>query len=319
MMESLIADSVAQKASDLHLCSGCQPVIRVAGRLQTLSTIRLHHQSLNDDLCALLSTVQQQRFSADKQLDLAYQHAAYGRMRINLFFQQRGISAAIRFIRETIPTLAEINAPQIVYHLAEKKHGLILVTGATGSGKSTSLAAFIQHINLTQARHIVTLEDPIEFIYQNQQCLIQQREIGHHTVGFLAALTALLRQDPDIILIGELRDRETIQVALTLAETGHLVLASLHTHSAIAAISRLIEGVESDRRALVSTQLSQSLVAVLCQRLVPHPAGGRYAQHEVLINTAAVSHLIREGQWSQLRSLMQTGKQQGMQLMPTAD
>lgn len=306
----MLAFSVTQKASDLHLSSGEKPCIRVNGDLKRLSADKLLPQKLKIDLFNLLNIEQKAILQQHQQIDFAYHLEDVGRFRVNIFYQQRGISAIFRIIKQQIPSLTEIEAPNVLNELAKAESGIILVTGATGSGKSTTLAALIQHINQTQAKHIITLEDPIEFIYQNDKSLIQQRELNH----FANAIDGILRQDPDIILLGELRNRHTIQTALTIAETGHLVLATLHTSSAIQTINRIIDLFDEGSRAVIRNQLSNSLKAIICQKLVPYNES-RKAIYEVLINTSAVSNLISEGKTKQILSIMQTGKQYGMQLM----
>ena len=310
MINSMLAFSVTQKASDLHLSSGEKPCIRVNGDLKRISEDKLLPQKLKIDLFNLLNMEQKAILQQHQQIDFAYHVENVGRFRVNIFYQQRGISAIFRIIKQQIPSLTEIEAPNVLNELAKAESGIILVTGATGSGKSTTLAALIQHINQTQAKHIITLEDPIEFIYQNDKSLIQQRELTH----FGNAIDSILRQDPDIILLGELRNQHTIQAALTIAETGHLVLATLHTSSAIQTINRIIDLFDEGSRAVIRNQLSNSLKAIICQKLVPYNES-RKAIYEVLINTSAVSNLISEGKTKQILSIMQTGKQYGMQLM----
>lgn len=311
MLNSLLLLSVTQKASDLHLSSGEVARIRINGQLQCLSNEKLSHLELETELLTLLNQSQKTQLQQDKQIDLAYQSPEIGRFRVNIFYQQRGISAVFRIIKNHIPDLADIGAPDIVKKLITYESGIILVTGATGSGKSTTLASLIEYINLTQSKHIITLEDPIEFIYHNQRSLIQQREL----INFDHALDSLLRQDPDIILLGELRNKKTIQTALTVAETGHLVFATLHTCSAIQSINRIIDVFDESSRNFIRTQLSSNLRAIISQKLVS-TKHGRQALFEVLVNTPAVSNLINEGKIKQIFSLMQTGQQYGMQVMP---
>ena len=310
MLNSLLAFSVTQKASDLHLSSGEKPCIRVNGDLKRLSEDKLLPQKLKIDLLNILNVEQKAILQQHQHIDFVYHVEDVGRFRVNIFYQQRGISAVFRIIKQQIPSLSEIDAPKVINELAKAESGMILVTGATGSGKSTTLAALIQYINQTQAKHIITLEDPIEFIYQNDKSLIQQRELNY----FGSAIDSILRQDPDIILLGELRNRHTIQAALTIAETGHLVLATLHTCSAIQTINRIVDVFDDGSRGLIRSQLSNSLKAIICQKLVPYNES-RKAIYEVLINTPAVSNLINEGKTKQILSLMQTGQQYGMQLM----
>ncbi|MWP61658.1 type IV pilus twitching motility protein PilT [Gilliamella sp. Pas-s25] len=310
MLNSILALSVTQNASDLHLSSGTVPCIRVNGQLQFLAEEKLSPLQLEMELFNLLEQSQIDAFKQSGQLDFAYHLAEIGRFRVNIFYQQRGISAVFRVINHRIPTLSQINAPAIFRKLATIDSGIILITGTTGSGKSTTLASLIQYINSTVAKHIITLEDPIEYIYQNDKSLIQQCEVAN----FGSAIDSLLRQDPDIILLGELRNKHSIQAALTAAETGHLVFATLHTHSAIQTINRIIDVFKDSSRDFIRTQLSTSLRAVISQKLVPDN-NGRKALFEILINTPAVSNLINEGKTKQIFSLMQTGQQYGMQIM----
>ncbi|WP_167370286.1 type IV pilus twitching motility protein PilT [Gilliamella mensalis] len=311
MLNSILTLSVTQNASDVHLSSGEAPCIRVNGQLQFLSENKLSQLELEIELFNLLERSQIDTLKQSGQIDFAHHFAELGRFRVNIFFQQRGISAVFRVINHRIPTLSQINAPAIFRELAVNESGLILVTGATGSGKSTTLASLIQYINSTVAKHIITLEDPIEYIYQNDKSLIHQREL----VNLECAIDGLLRQDPDIILLGELRNKHSIQAALTAAETGHLVFATLHTSSAIQTINRIIDVFEDNSRDFIRSQLSNSLKAIINQKLVP-TENGRKALFEILINTPAVSNLINEGKMKQIFTLMQTGQQYGMQVMP---
>lgn len=314
-METFIVLSLTQKASDLYLCSGQYPTMRIDGTLKVLKQTLLSHEQLYAYLTSFLSTVQIKELTINKQIDVAVNDPLHGRYRVHIFYQYHGVSAIFRFINSIIPTIDEINLPDVVYKIIKKSYGLILITGATGSGKSTSLAALIEHINQHQNKHIITLEDPIEYVYKSKQSVIQQREINTHIENFSMALKAVLRQDPDIIVIGELRDNETVQAALTLAETGHLIFASLHTNTACESINRLIDVVASEQKNFVRSQLSRSLCAIICQQLIAKPEGGRKALYEVLINTPAMSNLIKDGNINQIITLMQTGKQYGMQLM----
>lgn len=310
MLNSLLSLSVTQKASDLHLSSGELPCIRINGQLQFLSGEKLLPLKLKSELFSLLNESQKTQLQQKGYVDLAYQITEIDRFRVNIFYQKRGISGVFRVINHYIPSLSELGIPDVLQVLAKSTNGIILVTGATGSGKSTTLASLIQHINLTEAKHIITLEDPIEFIYQNQQSLIQQREVPN----FEVAIDSILRQDPDIILLGELRNKSTIQAALTAAETGHLVFATLHTNSAIQSINRIIDVFNGSERDFIRSQLSNSLKAIISQKLVADE-NGRKALFEILINTPAVSNLINEGKVKQIFSLMQTGRQYGMQIM----
>ncbi|PWC15800.1 type IV pili twitching motility protein PilT [Brenneria roseae subsp. americana] len=309
-----VALSVKHNASDLHLCSGHPPVWRIDGRLRFENTLPcLCSEQLEQWCAAWLEPVQQQQLRQSGQVDGALTLVDGQRLRVNVFRQRHGLSIALRLIPSSGFSLDALRAPRILSDLLERKDGLILVTGATGSGKSTTLAAMIGALNERHPRHVITLEDPIEFIHTSRQCLIQQREIGQHSVSFAQALRAALREDPDVILLGELRDTETIRLALTAAETGHLVFATLHTRGAAQAVDRLVDVFPGEEKAFVRSQLAACLQAVVAQRLLPMASGGRVALFEVLTATAAVGNLIREGKHHQLPSLIQTGTAAGMQ------
>lgn len=298
-------------ASDLHLSAGLPPMLRLHGVLQTLPSAPLSQPQLGALLQACLPDWPQ-----TQDHDCALDWPGLGRFRLNVFAQSRGWSAVWRLIPSQVPTLDAIGAPASLSQWVRRPHGLILVTGATGSGKSTTLAAVLHHLNSTQALHILTLEDPIEFIHTSQLSLVQQRSVPGHSASFEGALRAALRQDPDVILVGELRDLPTVRLALSAAETGHLVLASLHTRSATQAVERLVDVFPSDDKAWVRQQLSLSLLGVVAQTLCLRADGrGRVAAHEVLFATAAVRHLIREGKTAQLPNALQTGAQHGMQTL----
>jgi len=257
-------------------------------------------------------------FLEGHEVDFSFCASGVGRFRANVFKSLTGTRAVLRHIRDAVPSLAEINAPQVIPNLL-KNSGLFLVTGPTGSGKSTTLAAVLQRINQTTQQHIITLEDPIEFIHTNQQCLVTQREIGHHSKSFSHALRAALREDPDVILVGELRDFETIRLALTAAETGHLVLASLHTRNAATSVERIVDVFDSAEKALVRSQLSEALIGVVSQTLHrPLHSNRQHAVFEVMVATPAIRHLIREGKTSQIHNAVQTGAAYGMQTMAQA-
>ncbi|AEF47329.1 twitching motility protein [Serratia sp. AS12] len=313
-IDEFVALSVKHNASDLHLCAGHQPMLRIDGELQPLERAEILTQERMHQLCgALLQPPQRQHLQQHGQLDLALMLAGDIRLRANFFLQSLGISIALRLIAGHCPTLATLAAPAIVPALLRREDGLILVTGATGSGKSTTLAAMIDDINQHQRRHVITLEDPIEFMHRSRKSLIQQRELGRDSHSFDEALRAALREDPDVILLGELRDTTTIRLALTAAETGHLVLATLHTRSAPQAVDRLVDVFPAEEKPYVRAQLAASLQAVIAQKLLSRPGGGRVAIFEVLTATAAVSSMIREGKTHQLSSVLQTGAQSGMQ------
>ncbi|AGO56930.1 YggR [Serratia plymuthica 4Rx13] len=313
-IDEFMALSVKHNASDLHLCAGHQPMLRIDGELQPLEGAEILTQERMHQLCGtLLQPPQRQLLQQHGQLDLALTLAGDIRLRANFFLQSLGISIALRLIAGHCPTLAALAAPAIVPALLRREDGLILVTGATGSGKSTTLAAMIDDINQHQRRHVITLEDPIEFMHHSRKSLIQQRELGRDSHSFDEALRAALREDPDVILLGELRDTTTIRLALTAAETGHLVLATLHTRSAPQAVDRLVDVFPAEEKPYVRAQLAASLQAVIAQKLLSSPGGGRVAIFEVLTATAAVSSMIREGKTHQLASVLQTGAQSGMQ------
>ncbi|AKG68190.1 hypothetical protein WN53_03010 [Serratia fonticola] len=313
-IDEFVALSVKHNASDLHLCTGHLPMLRIDGELQAVESGEILTQQQMAAWCQTqLSQTMWQQLQQVGQLDLALALADGTRLRANFFLQNAGVSVALRRIASQCPTLAELTTPEIIPALLQCEDGLILVTGATGSGKSTTLAAMIDFINRHQRRHILTLEDPIEFIHRSQRSLIQQRELGRDTHSFDDALRAALREDPDVILLGELRDTTTVRLALTAAETGHLVLATLHTRSAPQAVERLVDVFPAEEKAYVRAQLASSLQAVIAQKLLSKPGGGRVAIYEILTATAAVSSMIREGKTHQLVSVLQTGAQSGMQ------
>ncbi|WP_182057860.1 type IV pilus twitching motility protein PilT [Pantoea sp. ME81] len=313
-LDEVVALSVKHNAADLHLCSGHLPHWRRQGVLEPIpQQTALDGDWLETFLQQWLSGVQQDELEASGHVDFAITLKSGVRLRANLFMQRHGLSLALRLIDSQAPNINPLQLPDVVTQLLQLEEGLILITGATGSGKSTTLAAMVDSLNREQARHIITLEDPIEFVHHSQRSLIQQREVGAHTVSFQQGLKAALREDPDVILLGELRDSETIRLALTAAETGHLVLATLHTRGATQAVDRLVDVFPAEEKNLVRTQLAGSLKAVLAQRLVPAKNGGRIGLFEVLVATPAVTNLIREGKMHQLPGVLQTGAQSGMQ------
>ena len=309
-VEEIVALSVKHNVSDLHLCSDSPPRWRRTGRLEPAP---FPSPDLGALLKAWLNDEQQGTWWANGQVDFAATVTGGQRLRGSAFKQMRGVSVTLRLLPRTCPQLATLGAPRAIPELLSNDAGLILVTGATGSGKSTTLAAMVDFLNHHTDGHILTLEDPVEFIYQSERCLIQQREIGQHSPSFADALRSALRQDPDVILLGELRDSETIRLALTAAETGHLVLATLHTRGASQAIERLVDTFPAQEKDPVRNQLAGSLRAVLAQKLVPDLQDGRVALYELLVNTAAAANLIREGKTWQLPGIIQTGQQAGMQ------
>lgn len=309
-----LANGVRAGASDVHLSAGMPPLWRIDGALHAIPDAPL----LSTDvvhalLLPLLNPAQWAQLQQQRDADLACTFAGVGRCRLSVFYQQRGIAAVFRLIPTQLPTLAAIGISDTLRRIADLPQGLALITGPTGSGKSTTLAALIDDLNQREARHILTLEDPIEFIHTPARCLINQREITHDAASFASGLRAALREDPDIVLIGELRDLDSIRLALTAAETGHLVLATLHTRGAIAAIDRLIDVFPAEEKATVRTQLAGTLQAVVSQQLLARDGGGRVAAHEVLWATSAIRNLIRENRSAQMLSVLQTGAALGMQ------
>jgi len=313
-LDEMVELSVKHNAADLHLCSGHLPYWRRQGKLETMpQQARLSAAWMAQFIDHRLDDPQRQQLERDRQLDFALTLSNGQRIRASLFMQRNGLSLALRIIAAQCPTLESLRLPPIVPALLEQRDGLILITGATGSGKSTTLAALVDALNRQQARHIITLEDPIEFIHHSQQSLIQQREIGLHCSSFSLGVKAALREDPDVILLGELRDSETIRQALTAAETGHLVLATLHTRGAAQAVDRLVDVFPAEEKPLVRSQLAGSLKAVIAQRLVPSIDQKRIGLFEVLVATPAIVNQIREGKMHQIPALLQTGEQAGMQ------
>lgn len=309
-MEDIVALSVKHNVSDLHLCSAWPPRWRRQGKLEDAPFPPPDIEAILRDT---LTDEQQGEWWANRQVDFALALASQQRLRASAFMHHHGISLALRLLPTTCPKLYALDTPPALEQILACDSGLVLVTGATGSGKSTTLAAMVDYLNHRLAGHILTLEDPVEFVHQGAQCLIEQREIGQHCPSFADGLRAALREDPDVILIGELRDSETIRLALTAAETGHLVLATLHTRGAAQAVERLIDIFPAEEKAWVRSQLAGSLQAVLAQKLEADKQGGRVALFELLVNTPAVANLIRDGKTHQLPGLMQTGQQAGMQ------
>jgi len=315
-LQTLLCLCITRRASDLHLSSGVPAMLRVDGDLMPLSDDVLTHEDIHAALMTIMSSTQQANFKRNLECDFSLDIADVSRFRVNVFQQTRGVSAVFRVIPHHMPSLEKLNAPVIFSQLIQSPRGMVLVTGPTGSGKSTTLAAMLHALNLSQSKHIVTLEDPIEFVHIPQQCLIQQREVGTHTHSFANALRAALREDPDVILVGELRDLETIRLAITAAETGHLVLGTLHTSSAAKTINRIVDVFPAEEKDMVRSMLSESLNAVISQVLCKRKDGaGRVAAYEVMVGTPAVRNLIREGKVAQLYSAIQTGRAVGMQTL----
>jgi twitching motility protein PilT len=292
--------------------------MRLHGRLRPLPEVD-GHDGYEAALLAILTESQRQIFQARSDLDFAYEIPHVGRFRVNLLRQHNGVGAVFRLLPSRLHTLEELGLPQVVYALVRLEQGLVLVTGPTGSGKSTTLAAIIDHINQESDKHIVTIEDPLEFIHPNKKSLVTQREVGAHTTSFAAALRAVLREDPDIILLGELRDLETIALAVTAAETGHLVFGTLHTRTAASTVDRLIDVFPPEQQSQIRTMLAETLKGVIAQQLLVQADGqGRVVAVEILVGTTALANLIREGKTYQIPSLIQTGRREGMQTMDQA-
>jgi twitching motility protein PilT len=308
-----------KKGSDLHLSPDNPPMMRAAGDLVPVTAQKLTHAENQALLYEIMSDAQKEKFDATHDLDFAYDvPALQARFRANIFFGRLGISAVFRMIPAEILTAEQLGLPPTVLKFTQFKKGLVLVTGATGSGKSTTLAAIIDHINRTKKEHILTVEDPIEFVHTSRGCLINQREVGRHTQSFAAALKAALREDPDIILVGEMRDLETIELAITAAETGHLVFGTLHTSSAAKTVDRIINVFPTNQQEQIRAMLAESLKGVISQNLLKTVDGKRCAALEILLVNTATSNLIREGKTFQIPSVIQTGKGEGMQLMDQA-
>lgn len=315
-MNSLLELMVAKQASDLHLSAGLPPMLRVLGDLQRVDTPSLTHETVHRLVTSIMSEPQRVAYAQHLECDLAYEVRGLSRFRVNAFQQNRGAAAVLRAIPSVVPSLAQLGAPAIFTKLAGKPRGLVLVTGPTGSGKSTTLAAMVDHINEHEPAHILTVEDPIEFVHPCKKSLVHQREVATHTHSFSAALKSALREDPDTILVGELRDLETIRLALTAAETGHLVLGTLHTSSAAKTIDRLVDVFEAAEKELIRSMLSESLEAVITQTLCKTADGrGRVAAHEIMLGTPAIRNLIRENKIPQMYSAIQTGQSLGMQTL----
>lgn len=315
-IDELFKLMVDQGASDLHITSGAPPYLRIHGNMVPLNYRELSSQDVQGLIFEILSEKQKRGFVEKWELDCAYTLQGVGRFRCNVFMQRKGLGAVFRIIPEKIRTAQELNLPAGVMDMIDCDKGLVLVTGPTGSGKSTTLASLMHHINMTRESHVITVEDPIEFVHQNIKCLINQREVGSHTKSFSNALKAALREDPDILLVGELRDLETISLALTAAETGHIVFGTLHTNSAAKTIDRIIDVFPAGQQAQIRTMLAESLRGVVAQTLFPRADGkGRVAAYEIMRNTKAISNLIREGKIHQIPSAIQTaGSGTGMVL-----
>ena len=311
----LLAFSVKNKASDLHLSAGLPPMIRVNGDMRRIDLPAMDHRTVQGLVYDIMNDKQRKDYEEFLETDFSFEIPGLARFRVNAFNQKRGAAAVLRTIPSKVLSLEEINAPKIFREIVEVFRGLILVTGPTGSGKSTTLAAMMDFLNDTRYEHILTIEDPIEFVHLSKKCLINQREVHRDTLGFAEALRSALREDPDIILVGEMRDLETIRLAMTAAETGHLVFGTLHTTSAAKTVNRIIDVFPAAEKDMVRSMLSESLRAVVAQTLLKKVGGGRVAAHEIMIGTPAIRNLIREDKVAQMYSAIQTGQAHGMQTL----
>jgi twitching motility protein PilT len=315
-IELLLEEVVKRDASDLHLQVGMPPMLRIDGSLTPIQkSTPLDEKIIEELVFSLLDQDQKQIFLRDKEFDFSFAFGDLGRFRVNVFHERGNIAAALRLIPNEIRTIEQLGMPAVINKFTEYPRGLVLVTGPTGSGKSTTLAALVDRINTEQARHIITVEDPIEYTHKSKHSLIVQREVHYDTFSFSAALRSALREDPDVVLIGEMRDLETIAAAITIAETGHLVFATLHTNSASQSIDRMVDVFPPHQQPQVRAQLGNILMAICSQRLIPALAGGRMAAAEILVATPAVRNIIREGKSYQLEAVIQTGAEFGMQSM----
>ncbi|MBI2997506.1 MAG: type IV pilus twitching motility protein PilT [Deltaproteobacteria bacterium] len=314
----LLAFAVEQGASDCHLSSGEPPMLRINGDLKKLDHPPLTREEVHGMVYDIMNDTQRKTFEGDHECDFSFEMGDVARFRVNVFLQRKGEGAVFRTIPTTILTLEQLSMPKIMKELCQREKGLVLVTGPTGSGKSTTLAAMIDFINGDFEGHILTIEDPIEFVHKAKKCLITQRELGAHTHSFANALRGALREDPDVILVGEMRDLETIQLALTAAETGHLVFGTIHTSSAPDTVNRIIDVFPPSQQAQIRTQFAESIEAVVTQTLVKKKAGGRCAAVEIMTGTTAVRNLIRENKIHQIPGTMQVSQKDGMQTMDMA-
>ncbi|HIE88083.1 MAG TPA: type IV pilus twitching motility protein PilT [Gammaproteobacteria bacterium] len=314
-LSELLAFAVKNGASDIHISAGLPPLIRIDGEMRRIKVDPLTSNVVHDMIYDIMLDSQRKEFEERLEADFAFEIASVARFRVNAYNQARGPAAAFRTIPTEVLSLEDINAPPIFRTLSEKHRGLVLVTGPTGSGKSTTLAAMVDYVNHSKKGHILTIEDPIEFVHQSHNCLINQREVGRHTQSFNNALRSALREDPDVVLVGEMRDQETISLALTAAETGHLVFGTLHTSSAAKTIDRIIDVFPAGEKEMVRAMLSESLEGVIAQRLLKKPEGGRVAAYEIMIATPAIRNLIREAKVPQIYGMIQTGRDAGMVTM----
>ena len=312
----LLAFGVKNKASDLHLSSGLPPMIRVHGDVRRINLPAMEHKDVHGMVYDIMNDSQRKTYEETLECDFSFEIPNLARFRVNAFNQHRGAGAVFRTIPSKVLTLDDLNCPRVFKEFSEYPRGLVLCTGPTGSGKSTTLAAMVNHRNESEYGHILTVEDPIEFVHESKKCLINQREVGPHTLSFANALRAALREDPDVILVGEMRDLETIRLAMTAAETGHLVFGTLHTSSAAKTVDRIIDVFPAAEKEMIRAMLSESLRAVISQTLLKTKDGmGRVAAHEIMVGTPAIRNLIRENKVAQMYSAIQTGQSYGMQTL----
>lgn len=311
----LLAFGVKNGASDLHLSAGLPPMIRVDGDVRRINIPAMEHKTVHSLVYDIMNDKQRKDFEEFLETDFSFEIQGLARFRVNAFNHNRGAAAVFRTIPSKIMTLEDLNCPPVFKEVSDNARGIVLVTGPTGSGKSTTLAGMIDYKNENDYGHILTIEDPIEFVHESKKCLVNQREVHRDTLGFSEALRSALREDPDIILVGELRDLETIRLALTAAETGHLVFGTLHTSSAAKTIDRIVDVFPAAEKGMVRSMLSESLRAVIAQTLLKKIGGGRVAAHEIMIGTSAIRNLIREDKVAQMYSAIQTGQQYGMQTL----
>jgi twitching motility protein PilT len=314
-ISQLLAFGVKNKASDLHLSAGVPPMIRVDGDVRRINMPPLEHKDVHDMVYDIMNDKQRKDYEEFLECDFSFEIPGLARFRVNAFNQNRGSSAVFRTIPSKILSLEDLGAPNIFKEIADNPRGIVLVTGPTGSGKSTTLAGMINYKNESEFGHILTIEDPIEFVHESKKCLINQREVHRDTLGFSEALRSALREDPDVILVGDMRDLETTRLALSGAETGHLVFGTLHTSSAAKTIDRIVDVFPAAEKDMVRSMISESLRAVISQSLLKKIGGGRAAAHEIMIGTGAIRNLIRENKIAQMYSAIQTGQQHGMQTL----
>jgi len=314
----LLSFAQKNKSSDLHLVGGKEPMVRIDGGLRPIKTGDLSADTVKTMLYSIMTEEQRALYEAEKEIDFAVAFGSESRFRVNAYTTTTGPAAAFREIPTKIPSLEQLNAPEIFKQFCQFERGLVLVTGPTGSGKSTTLSAMIDHMNETSDMHILTVEDPVEFVHGKKRALINHREVGRHTMSFARALKSALREDPDVILVGEMRDHETISLALTAAETGHLVMGTLHTSSAAKTVDRIIDVFPAGEKEMVRAMIAGSLQAVISQVLLRRKGGGRAAAHEIMVGTSAVRNLIRENKIPQIYSMIQVGQRYGMQTMDDA-